>query len=106
MPGSFSTAAWGFKDGINDLLPVYASNPYMVRRTFTFTAITGGFAFSNTTWSYQIKPLAGYTSWANMGEWAVVNGSNTKDIWLATPAGTFEVTVDYFLMKVTIIKIS
>lgn len=103
--GDLIGSGWNFEDGINDMLPVYEKNPYLVRRSLNFKDTEGGIKFSNRDWSIQMNPLDGFTSWSDMGKWAILDWSDnkTKDIWLPTPGGFYEVTLDYYLGEVTIV---
>ncbi len=103
--GDLIESGWNFEEGKNDMMPVYENNPYLVRRSLKFKDTEGGIKFANLDWSVQINPLEGYTSWEDMGKWTIINwdDNKTKDIWLPTPGGFYEVTLDYFLGEVTII---
>lgn len=103
--GDLINSGWNFEEGKNDMVPVYENNPYMVRRSLRFKDAEGGIKFANKDWTVQINPLDGFTSWEDMGGWAIIDWDNnkTKDIWLPTPGGFYEVTLDYFLGTVTII---
>lgn len=104
--GDLVNSGWDFVEGVNDMVQVYENNPYIVRRSLKFKDGEGGIKFSNLDWSVQINPLAGFTSWEDMGNWMIVDWDNdqTKDIWLPTPGGFYEVTLDYYLGEVTIIS--
>lgn len=103
--GDLISSGWDFEEGINNMVPVYENNPYMVRCSLNFKDTEGGIKFANSDWSIQINPLDGFTSWDDMGKWAIIdwNDNKTKDIWLPTPGGFYEVTLDYYLGEVTII---
>ena len=103
--GDLINSGWNFEEGKNDMERVYENNPYLVRRSLKFKDAEGGIKFANKDWSVQINPLSGYTSWEDMGKWAIIDWDNnqTKDIWLPTPGGFYEVTLDYFLGELTII---
>lgn len=103
--GDLISSGWNFEDGKNNMSRVYDYNPYLVRCSLKFKDGEGGIKFANKDWSVQINPLAGYTSWEDMGKWAIIdwNDNQTKDIWLPTPGGFYEVTLDYYLGEVTII---
>lgn len=104
--GDLVSSGWDFEEGKNDMIPVYENNPYIVRRSLKFKDAEGGIKFANKDWSVQINPLDGFTSWEDMGDWAIIDWGNntTKDIWLPTPGGFYEVTLDYYLGTVTIIE--
>lgn len=103
--GDLINSGWNFEDGINNMVPVYENNPFLVRRSLKFKDAEGGIKFANQDWSVQINPLAGYTSWDDMGNWAIIGWSDveTKDIWLPTPGGFYEITLDYYLGEVAIV---
>lgn len=104
--GDLIGSGWNFEEGRNDMVPVYENNPYLVKRSLKFKDGEGGIKFANLDWSVQINPFAGYTSWEDMGKWTIINwdDNQTKDIWLPTPGGFYEVTLDYYLGEVTIVE--
>ena len=103
--GDLINSGWNFEEGKNDMIPVYENNPYLVRRSLKFKDTEGGIKFANLDWSVQINPLSGYTSWEDIGKWTIINWDDdqTQDIWLPTPGGFYEVTLDYYLGEVTIV---
>lgn len=108
--GSLMTCNWTMTEGINDMVPVYPQNKYLVRRTMNFiNPSEGSFGFRNKDKIW--KPLKGYNSWDDMGLFVIWNNqnnsseSNTKDIWLKAPRGRYEITFDYFLNRATIMEV-